>query len=80
MIKEFDSIILTCDLPTIGLRAGDLGTIVMVHEHGKGFEVEFCALDGETIAVATVSREQVRPIAEGEIANARRVDRSTSAA
>lgn len=80
MIRELDSVILNCDLPTLSLLAGDVGTVVMLHAGGKGFEVEFCTLDGETIAVTTLSRDQVRPVAKGEIANARRLDRSSSAA
>ena len=51
MIKELDQIVLTEDLPEYGLRAGDVGTVVLVHQEGKGYEVEFVALDGETLAV-----------------------------
>jgi hypothetical protein len=45
--------------------------VVLVHGHGKGYEVEFATLDGETIAVAALLAEQVRPIGRREIANAR---------
>lgn len=80
MISELDNAVLTCDLPTLSLRAGDVGTVVMVHQGGRGFEVEFCTLDGRTVAVTTLSRDQVRPIAEGEIASARSLNHSTPAA
>src|SRR5438034_390184 len=54
MIKELDSVVLTTDLPKDGLTAGDIGTVVLVHENGKGFTVEFMTLAGATIAVATL--------------------------
>lgn len=73
MIKELDSVVLKSDLPELGLRIGDIGTVVMVHEAGAGYEVEFVALDGETLAVTTLAGDQVRPISRREIAHARRV-------
>ena len=73
MIEELDSIVLTSDLPEYGLEAGDIGTVVMVHQQGSGFEVEFCTLEGETVAVATVHAKDVRPAVHGEIPHARRM-------
>lgn len=73
MINELDSVVLTRDLPEHGLKAGDLGTVVLVHGAGAGYEVEFVTLVGETIAVATVNAESVRSVGEGEIAHVRRV-------
>jgi len=72
MIKELDTIVLTTDLPEYGLSTGDLGTVVLVHKHG-GYEVEFITLDGETIAVVSLSPTQVRPVGHREIAHARLV-------
>jgi hypothetical protein len=69
---ELDTIVLTTDLIEHGLKAGDLGTVVLVHKHG-GYEVEFMTLDGETIAVVSLSPEQVRPVGRREIAHARLV-------
>jgi hypothetical protein len=71
-IPELAIVALTQDLPEHGLRAGDIGTVVLVHNAGEGYIVEFCDLTGETIAVATVFSPQVRPIEHGEVANARR--------
>ncbi len=73
MIKELDTVVLTADLPELGLRVGDIGAVVMVHEGGAGYEVEFIALDGETLAVTTLDADRVRPISRREIAHARRV-------
>ena len=71
MIKELDDVILTCDLPEHDLSAGDIGTVVLVHRGHNGYEVEFTALDGETIAVVTLMASQVRPSHSGEIAHVR---------
>jgi hypothetical protein len=73
MIKELDPVVLTSDVPEHGLKSGDIGTVVMLHGGGVGLEVEFVALDGETIAVATLPSEKVRPVGHGEIPHARRV-------
>jgi uncharacterized protein DUF4926 len=72
MIKELDTVVLTTELPEHGLQAGDLGTVVLVHTHG-GYEVEFMTLDGETMAVLSLSPDQVRPVGCREIAHARPV-------
>jgi Domain of unknown function (DUF4926) len=72
MIKELETVVLTADLPQHGLKAGDLGTVVLVHTHG-GYEVEFMTLDGETVAVLSLSPDQVRPVGRREIAHARLV-------
>lgn len=74
MIAELESVVLTTDLPDNGLEAGDIGTIVLVHDSGKGYEVEFVTLEGETIAVVTVLANQVRRVQRGEIAHARAVE------
>jgi len=71
MIRELDRVVLTRPLDDLGLKAGDIGTVVLVHEGGCGFEVEFVTLDGETYAVSTISAEDVRPIERNEIAHAR---------
>jgi hypothetical protein len=71
MIKELDDVILACELPEHGLSAGDIGTVVLVHRNGTGYEVEFTTLDGETIAVVTLLADQVRPVQAGAIAHMR---------
>ena len=71
MIQELDEVVLTCDLPAQGLAKGDLGVVVLVHNQGEGFEVEFMTLDGETVAIETLRSSQVRPIRKHEIAHAR---------
>ena len=73
MINELSSVVLTTDIPELGLASGDIGTVVMVHDRDAGYEVEFIALDGETIGVATLTSSQIRSVREGEIAHARQV-------
>jgi len=71
VIRELDEVVLTCDLPEQKLAAGDIGTVVLVHGEGQGYEVEFMTLDGETIAVSTLRADQVRQAHADEIAHAR---------
>jgi hypothetical protein len=59
MMQELESVVLTVDFPEHNLKVGDIGTIALVHGNGKGYEVEFVTLDGETLAVASVYAEQV---------------------
>ena len=54
MIKELELGRLTVDLPEHDLRAGDTGTVVLVHAAGKACEVEFFTPWGETIDVIQV--------------------------
>ena len=75
MISELESVVLTCDLPKSGLAYGDVGTVVLVHRDGKAYEVEFTALDGNTVAVVTLDAPQLRAATGSEIANARTLAR-----
>ena len=71
-MTELDRVVLTDDLPEAELVAGDVGTVVLVHE-AEGFEVEFVSLGGETLAVVSVRTGQVRPVGEREVAHSRRM-------
>lgn len=73
MIRELESVVLEADLPDVNLKRGDIGVVVMLHKGGEGAEVEFVALDGETVAVVTLHRSQLRPVRHREIAHARAV-------
>ncbi len=73
MIKELDSVVLAQDLSEEGLRAGDIGCVVMIHGDGAGYEVEFVTLTGETVSVVTVPASAVRSVRPKEIAHAREV-------
>ncbi len=72
-MKDHDIVVLEIDLPDHCLRKGDVGTVVLTHGDGAGHEVEFVTLDGETVAVVTLSSSDVRPVARREIPHARPV-------
>jgi len=74
MIQELDSVVLATDLPEYGLERGDIGTVMLTHRDGEGYEVEFMTLDGETLAVVSLLAAQVRPIGRREVAHARMVE------
>ena len=73
MTEELDRVVLTEDVADYDLKAGDVGTVVIVHGEGEGFEVEFMTLNGETIAVVTLLAAQIRPVQRGEITPVRKV-------
>lgn len=72
-MKELDIVVLTKNLPQLNLQAGDIGTIVLVHQANSGFEVEFSTLDGLTVAVETLLPDQIRSVSQGEIAHVRKL-------
>ena len=71
MINEHDIVVLTEDLTDEGLRAGDIGTVVHIHNNGAGYEVEFMTLAGQTIAVASLLPAQVRAVGRQDVAHVR---------
>jgi hypothetical protein len=70
-IKEHDCVVLTADLPTEGLLAGDVGTVVHIHNGGVAYEVEFITLTGRTVAVVTVEASKLRPVSRQDINHVR---------
>ena len=73
MINELDIVALTRAFPEEKLEAGDTGTVVMIHDGGRGYTVEFMTFSGETLGVLTLEAGDIRPLAEREIAHARQV-------
>ena len=71
MVKEHDCVVLTQEIPEEGLQAGDVGTVVHVHEHGAAFEVEFVTFGGQTVAIAIVLSSRLRPAGRKDIAHTR---------
>ena len=72
-IQEHDMVVLLAALPEHGLQAGDIGVVVHCYGDAKGLEVEFVTGTGETIAVATLERSDVRLMEEGEILHVREI-------
>ncbi len=71
MIKELDSVVLTHDIKEYGLTQGDIGAVVHAYGDGKAFEVEFVTAEGGTIAVLTLTEEDIRPMKDKEILHVR---------
>ncbi len=77
MFKEHDQIVLIESVSGDGgvvLKPGDVGTIVHVHPGDEAFVVEFMALDGDTLAIATVLPPQARPVSGADMTHARSVE------
>jgi hypothetical protein len=72
-LTELDLVALRADLPALGLETGDIGTIVLVHDEGKAYEVEFVAADGRTIAVETLGPEVIEPLSGQQILHVRKL-------
>ncbi len=73
MFDELERVALARPIPEQGLEAGDVGTVVAVHEEGHGYTVEFVSLQGNTVAVITQRAEAFRAIRPREITHAREV-------
>ena len=74
MINELDQVELLVDIPAEGLRAGDVGTVMLVHQNGKGFTLEFLTWEGDTVAIATVDADQMRGVTSTEIPRTRKLE------
>ena len=72
MIAEHSLVVLDCNPPHDKLSRGDVGTVVHVYKGGRGYEVEFVDGGGQTVALVTVSADDVRLIESGELLHARR--------
>lgn len=72
-MKELERVVLLKPIPSEGLEAGDVGTIVHLYRDGEAYEVEFVALDGHTRAVATVEADQVRPVTRRDMTHSREI-------
>lgn len=73
MIEELEIVALTRDVPEQRLEAGDVGTVVLVHEAANGYTVEFMDFRGNTVAIADLPADAVRPVRDNEIAHVRQV-------
>ena len=71
MIQEHDCVVLTRDIPSEGLQAGDVGTVVHLHRDASAYEVEFITLTGQTVAVATILPSQLRPVGRRDLTHVR---------
>lgn len=73
MIEELDAVVLTRAFPEHFLAEGDLGTVIRRNPGSRGFQVQFLTAGGRPLAMLTLRRDDVRPLAEDEILHARRL-------
>jgi hypothetical protein len=66
MYKLLDTVALTKDIPSAGLRRGDLGAIVELHSE-EAMEVEFVAASGRTQALLTLSGTDIRALGDQDL-------------
>ncbi len=64
--QEHDVVVLTEDMPGVGLRQGDVGTVVHVHSL-SAYEVEFTSATGDTIALLPLLASQLRAAAATDV-------------
>ncbi len=71
MIQELDAVISLKGIPVHGLVKGDMGAVLMVHDCGKAFEVEFVTLAGDTLGILTLTANEIRPVSASDIPHKR---------
>jgi hypothetical protein len=69
-IQLLDTVVLVRDLPSQGLRAGDLGAVVEVFS-AEDLQVEFVRPSGQTTAVVTLSSKDVRAVTGSDVLSVR---------
>ena len=77
VFPSFSRVILLQDIAEENLLAGDMGTVVEFHpetEHyHEGYEVEFFAGNGETIAVVSVPATALRAATRQDVLHVRQL-------
>jgi hypothetical protein len=80
-LELYKDAILTVDMPSEGLRAGDLGTVVERHQAPSGgeagYSVEFFDMTGRTVAVVTVPAGNLRAPTSADLPSVRVVAKSS---
>lgn len=71
--KLLDTVVVTADLPSHGLKRGDIGAVVQVYS-AEAVEVEFVTASGHTQAVVTLGAHQIRPVGSRDLLSVRQLD------
>ena len=74
-IRLLDTVVLARDLPSHGLRVGDLGAVVEIYPP-DGPEMEFVTASGRTSALGTLRPSDVRRVADNDLVAVRTLDRT----
>jgi hypothetical protein len=64
--KLLDVVVLQKDLPSKGLKRGDLGAVVELYD-AEGMDVEFVTASGKTEALVTLKPNDVRAVANNDL-------------
>jgi hypothetical protein len=72
-VEELSLAVLRHDLPVHGLIAGDIGTIVLVHNDGEAYEVEFLRSGSQRSVLLTLTPDQIGPLAGGRASRPQQV-------
>lgn len=65
MFKEYDIVRLKHELPTKGLSAGAIGTILLIYEQPPlppAYEVEFTDGNGNALAILALQEEEIEKV------------------
>lgn len=73
MIKELDIVVLKHDVDEYGLTVGDIGAVVHCYSDENVYEVEFVTAEGKTIAVLTLTTDDIRLMKDKEILHVREI-------
>lgn len=71
MLAEHTPVVLTENIPDTGIEVGDVGVIIHIHAQGAAYEVEFMALNGETLNIQTLQPHQIREAGNRDIPHVR---------
>jgi hypothetical protein len=71
--RTLDTVVVTTDLPSHGLKRGDIGAVVQVYS-SDAVEVEFVTASGDTQAVVTLRTNQIRPVGSRDLLSVRQLD------
>ena len=76
-LHPLDVVVLTHNLPTHGLRTGDLGAVVEVYGP-DAIAVEFVAASGRTTALVTLQLKDLREAGDDDLVTVRPSNTSTN--
>jgi hypothetical protein len=71
MLKEGDPVVLTRDMAEYWLKLGDIGFVVHCYPETDAFEVAFFNAEGKTVAILTLSIDDIRTRNNDEILHVR---------
>ena len=71
MIQELDTVVLNHNLAEYGLEKGDVGAVVYCYKDQEAWEVEFVTASCSTIAVLTLTSQNIRAMKNKDILHVR---------